>query len=377
MATKQLRTKTEIEDFVRGATYFGCGGGGSYESGVQILSKLMDAGKEIGWVDASEIDDDVMTACAFGMGSIAPKGEEAVRERESFGCVVEKYPRGDNLVKALEVLEGQIGKKVGVLVPSETGGGNSSVCIATGILTGRKTVDGDYTGRAVPAIQQTTPYIYKKPLLPLISVDAWGNICTLHEATNWCMAERVGKMLSVAGFTGCGMAGFAVSAKDMKESVVRETLSQSLEVGKCIRQARETGRDPVPAAAELLEGWVLCRGVVSKKEWWDKDGYYWGWHTFTGKGNHVDTELRIFFQNENHLCYKNGETFVTSPDMLIVVNDKTGEPITNTLVDEGMEVAVVGVKAREAFRTPRGLDVLGPQNFGETSPYVPIEKRME
>ncbi len=191
------------------------------------------------------------------------------------------------------------------------------------------------------------------------------------------MAERVGKMLSVAGFTGCAMAGFALSAGDMKEALVHGTLTQCLEVGKCIREAREQGADPVTAAAEMLGGWVLCRGVVSKKEWWDKDGYFWGWHTFTGKENYAGTELRIFFQNENHLCYKNDEVFVTSPDMLIVVNDKTGEPITNTWIAEGMEVAVVGVKARDVFRTPRGLEALGPQNFGENSPYIPIEEKVK
>lgn len=377
MATRQLRSIVEIEDFARGATYFGTGGGGSYESGVKVLSKLFHAGYEIGWVDAAEIPKGVMSASPFGMGSIAPKGEELVRQRESFGCVVEKYPRGVNFVKALEVLEGEIGKKVDILVPIELGGGNSSSCIAAAVLSGRKTVDGDYTGRAIPAIYQTTPYIYEKQLLPLTSCDAWGNICTVQEAVNWRMAERVGKMLSVAGFTGCAMAGFALPAGDMKEALVHGTLTQCLEVGKCIREAREQGADPVTAAAEMLGGWVLCRGVVSKKEWWDKDGYFWGWHTFTGKGNYAGTELRIFFQNENHLCYKNDEVFVTSPDMLIVVNDKTGEPITNTWIAEGMEVAVVGVKARDVFRTPRGLEALGPQNFGENSPYIPIEEKVK
>lgn len=73
MATRQLRSIVEIEDFARGATYFGTGGGGSYESGVKVLSKLFHAGYEIGWVDAAEIPKGVMSASPFGMGSIVSK----------------------------------------------------------------------------------------------------------------------------------------------------------------------------------------------------------------------------------------------------------------------------------------------------------------
>ena len=376
MPTKQLNSLTEIQDFVRGATFFGTGGGGAYESGLELLSKLFNAGHKISWVDATEIDDTAMTACPFGMGSIAPKGPEVAKQRESFGCTVEKYPRGVTMVKALEVLEGLIGKKIDVLVPIELGGGNSSSCIAAAVLSGRRTVDGDYTGRAIPEIHQTTPYIFEKQLMPLSSCDAWGNICTVQEAVNWRMAERIGKLLSVAAFTGCSMAGFAFPAVDMKQAVIRGTLTQCYELGKCIREAREKGIDPVKASADKLGGWVLCRGIVSKKEWWDKDGYYWGWHTFSGQGDYAGTELKIFFKNENHLCYKNGSILATSPDMLMVVDDKTGEPITNTFIAEGMNVAVVSVKAREVFRSPRGLEALGPQNFGEPSPYVPVEDRV-
>lgn len=377
MATRQLKNKVEVEDFVRGATYFGTGGGGSYESGVEMLQELLDAGKEIKWVDVSEIDDGEMTACPFGMGSIAPKSEEDLKKQEAFGCVEEKYPGNLGFVKTLEVLETEINKKIDVLVPIELGGGNTSWCLSAAVLSGRRVVDGDYTGRAIPEIYQTTPYIYEKQLLPLSSCDAWGNICIVKEAINWRMAERIGKLLSVAGFTGCSMAGFAYSAKDMKEALVPGTLTECLEVGKCIREARERGVDPVTAPVEMLGGWVLCRGVVSKREWWDEEGYLWGWHTITGEGEYAGTNIRIFFKNENHLCYKNDEVLATSPDMIIVVDNKTGEPLTNTLIVEGMEVAVIGLKAREVFRTPKGLEALGPQNFGEASPYVPIEDKVK
>ena len=46
------------------------------------------------------------------------------------------------------------------------------------------------------------------------------------------MAERIGKQLSIAGFLGCGLAGFLMPGADMKEAVFRNTMSESYEVGK-------------------------------------------------------------------------------------------------------------------------------------------------
>lgn len=371
----QLKSETDIEDFVRGATFFGTGGGGAYESGVEVLSKLLEEGREISWFSAEEIDDSLETACPFGMGSIAPKTEEEIKKRESLGATDVKYERGYNFKRALEELEKETGKRIDVLVPIELGGGNTSTCIAAAVLSGRMVVDGDYVGRAIPEIYQTTPHIYEKNYMPLTSVDQWGNIAVIREAINIKMAERIGKHISVAAFTGCAMAGFQMPAHEMKEILIHGTLTESYELGRAIRQARESGEDPVKAGSDFLKGWILVRGKVSLREWWDKDGYLWGWHTIIDDNS--KDKWKIFFQNENHLCYCNDDLIVSSPDMIVLVDGKTGEPLTNTNISEGMEVAVIGSVAREVFRSKRGLEVLGPDKFGENSPYIRIEDKMK
>ena len=59
----------------------------------------------------------------------------------------------------------------------------------------------------------------------------------------------------------------------------------------------------------------------------------------------MGVELKVFFKNENHVCWRNGEVLATSPDMIIAVSDETCEPMTNTAVQEGMKMAVIGLKA--------------------------------
>ncbi len=44
-------------------------------------------------------------------------------------------------------------------MPLELGGASTPGCIGAGLATAIPAVDGDYTGRAIPEIPQTTPYL--------------------------------------------------------------------------------------------------------------------------------------------------------------------------------------------------------------------------
>lgn len=87
-------------------------------------------------------------------------------------------------------------------------------------------VDGDYTGRVIPGIQQTTPYISGKALWPITSVDEWGNVVIIKDSVNCLMAERIGKLISVGAYGLVGGAGFMMSGKEIKEVLIPETLTE-------------------------------------------------------------------------------------------------------------------------------------------------------
>jgi len=63
--------------------------------------------------------------------------------------------------------------------------------------------------------------------------------------------------------------------------------------------------------------------------------------------------------------------------LVVIVDRKSGEGIRNTLLDAGQEVAVIGIKGLEAFRSEKGLGGAGHRYFGFDIDYVPIEERME
>ena len=133
-----------------------------------------------------------------------------------------------------------------------------------------------------------------------------------------------------------------MTAKGMKELIVARTLIKHLDIGKRIRLPREAGDDPLIAVADLLGGWILFKGRIEKKEWEDRDGYMYGDYLISGRNT-----FRIWFKNENHITWLDDKPYVTSPDIIEIVEMYTAEPITNTDPKEGQLVAVISAKKRE------------------------------
>jgi hypothetical protein len=221
---------------------------------------------------------------------------------------------------------------------------------------------------------QGTPYLYGKTSHPLASVDHWGDVVILKEATNPFMLERIGKLLSVAAYGSTYQAATLLPATEMKEIVVPGTLTRSLELGRAMRRAREAGADPIAAAAEKTGGYLLFEGRVTGKDWEDRDGYMFGTTSVEGSGRFAGHTLQVWFKNENHVSWLDGTPWVCSPDLVVIADRKTGEGFTNTLIDAGDEVAVVGVRGLEGFRSERGLGCAGPRYFGFDIDYRPIEE---
>jgi DUF917 family protein len=148
-------------------------------------------------------------------------------------------------------------------------------------------------------------------------------------------------------------------------------------VGRAIREALQRQADPVAAAAHALAGWVLFRGRVVKKDWESRDGYMFGTTTVEGEGEDRGHTLEIWFKNENHVTWRDGNDWVLSPDLIMVMDADSGAPYTNTLLPEGARVGVVGARADARLRTGEALALLGPRHYGYDLEYTPIEELLD
>jgi len=369
-----IRTADDIRNFVRGCAIMGTGGGGATEEAIRWLEGAIADGHTLQWVSAEDVEDQSWTACPFLMGSIAPLTDAAKRKMEELGLSPADYKSIQ--ARSIQLLEEYMDVKISAVVAGETGAGSCAGTVAAAARLGVAAVDGDYCGRAVPESIQTTPYLSDLPLWPLACADRYGNLSVIKDCTSYAMAERLGKFIASASFGLAGEAGFVFRGCDMKRVVVRGTLSRALEVGRTVQSAQVHDQDAVRALLKETGGWLLLEGVVTGKETEDRDGYYWGTHTIEGSESSKGKTLKIWFQNENHMSWLNGETYITSPDVITVLERETGEPVLNPDLQIGAQVAVVGLRAPQPFRSARGLSILGPSHFGFAADYVPIEERL-
>ncbi len=373
----ELRTRADLDDLIRGLTLLGTGGGGRPEQGLEALLPHVEAGRPVAWSPVDAIPDDAWVCSVFGMGSIAPTEPLSAEQRRALG-----YPPGPAvarpMVRAVEELQAWTGRRIAAIVPFELGAGNTPSPMDAAVRLGAAIVDGDCAGRAIPELCQTTAAIAGIPFAPGAVADAWGNVLLVKETASDLLAERLGKLISVATklpdmTAQCAHAGFLMTGRQLRTVAVPGGISRALAVGRAIREAR--GGDPAAAAARALGGWVLFRGRVVKKEWASREGYMFGTTTVEGEGPDAGHTLRVWFKNENHVTWRDGRPWVLSPDLIMIL-DADGTPYTNTLLPEGARVGVIGAAADARLRTTAALDRLGPRHYGYDLDYAPIEALM-
>ena len=202
----RIVNEQDARDFVRGCTFMGTGGGGDPEDGFKWLRSALDEDLVLTFTPHEKIDDEAWTVCPFLMGSIAPHTPETKQKMKELGLA---EPTVQSVqAEAVRLLEEHARVEIKAIVPIELGGSNTPGALVAGAKLGITVVDGDYTGRAIPEIPQTTPYLNGLTLWPIASVDRYGNKALILESTGYAMAERIGKFIAAASFGLAGQAGF-------------------------------------------------------------------------------------------------------------------------------------------------------------------------
>jgi DUF917 family protein len=379
MGSTVLRTRQECEDLVRGLCFRATGGGGSPTRGLDLLQGQLNIGREIQWVDLDSLPNQAWTVTVAGMGGRAREGGSE-EELAALGCVEEKYDGLGLAVAAVRALEESEGARVEAIVPGETGGSAVPAAICAALELGVPVADADYAGgRAIPEVPQALPELAGIPVCPMSFVTRWGDVVILKDTVSTAMADRIGRMITLASYGGIGFSWYLLQANQAKGVAAGDTLSKALNLGTVIREAREKGADPVIEATKEVDGWLLFEGEITATEVADEQAYAFGLgtHRLKGLGGHEGHTFSIWYKNEYHVSWMDDKPFVTSPDSMIIVDFETGEPAISYDFSLGDHVAVIGRRTHKAHRTKKGIEALGPRHFGFDIDYVPIEDRVK
>lgn len=354
-------TVEALDDIARGAAVLGTGGGGDPYIGKLMAQHSLRQRGNVSLLDPMDLaDDDIVVPTAM-MG--APT------------VMVEKIPRGEEIVTAFKALQTYLGKPVRATMSCEAGGLNSTTPFTVAAELGIPLVDGDMMGRAFPELQMCTPTLYGVTATPMAIADEKGNSAVINTVSNlW--TETLARTLTVDMGCSAMIAIYPMTGKQVKKTCILNTITLLERIGRTIREARARHDDPVAAVRDAMNGHLIWRGKVGEVERRTAAGFARGEAAIAGVDQFDGRELRIAFQNEFLLARAGDDVLATTPDLITILDDETGEPITTEGLRYGFRVSVLAMPCDPRWRTPEGLNVVGPAYFGYDIPYVPIEDRV-
>lgn len=349
-----------LEDIALGATVLGTGGGGDPTLGKLMAQQAVAKHGPVQLLPLDEVPDDGWIIPTAMMG--APT------------VLVEKIPSGTEVLDAYRMLEQRLQCRAVATVSAEAGGVNSMIPIVVAATLDVPLVDADGMGRAFPEIQMVTPTLHGVSATPMAIADEKGNQVLLETPDNF-WTERLARTTTIQmGCSAC-VALYAMQGATAKRALIPGTISLAREIGHRLLASRGEKRDPIDAIASLLHGRRLCEGKITDVRRRTERGFARGEVDIAGTGRDAGARGKLAFQNENLVFWHKGHPEVTVPDLITIVDEQTGLPITTEGLKYGLRVVVLGFPCHPQWRTPEGLKLVGPRYFGYDIEYAPLRSK--
>ncbi len=340
---------TDMADVALGGAVLGAGGGGDPYIGRLMAEQSMRRQGAVKLVSIDDVDDDDLLATACMMG--APT------------VMLEKLPEGTEVLRAFERLGQLLGKPVKGVLCVEAGGLNSTIPFQVAAETGLPLIDGDGMGRAFPELQMVTFTLHGVSATPMVLADDKGNSVVFDTISNhW--TERLARSCTVDMGGSALVAFYAMSGKTAKQALVRGTLLLAQRIGQAHRQAQKDKTDPREAIIQVTNGVRLFDARVADVERRTVGGFARGEARLIGQNDSRGDEYALSFQNEFLVLERNGETYLTTPDLITLLDQDTGQPVPAEQLRYGLRVTAIGIPSDPKWHTPGGLALVGPGYFG-------------
>jgi len=366
----------DVAPLLEGLAILGTGGGGSPSWGKAILDHDFAMGRTPVIISLEEIDDDSTVVSGGMMGSVK------ILETMGIEGVMEHWEQRFELLEVTRVMERILGKSIDHVVPFEVGGLNTPVILSLGARMGIPIIDGDALGRSAPETQMTSFIGHGISLTPMPLIDYEGNVVIVQEATEPAYADELGRWVVTKGGGMGANSHYPMSGRQAKESIVPNTISGALELGRAVLRARHNGHDPVASAIQALHGVLLFTGTVERLEEEEKMGFYYTLVDLQGTARDEGRIARLVIKNETMLLSIDDTVKAIFPDLVCMLEAGTGRGVMSVELMTGTSLALVGVRCherlREALDSEVGAIAFSPARYGRPElEYLPIETLVE
>jgi DUF917 family protein len=205
--------------------------------------------------------------------------------------------------------------------------------------------------------------------------DEKGNCVIFNTITNkW--TEELARAVTMSCGGSVSVCLYAMDGKTLKQYAVKNIITRSETLGRAIRALKNSADTSSEAAFfKATEGFRLFKGKITDVSRETRGAFNFGKVVLEGIGSDKGRAAFVEFQNENLIASVDGEIVCTVPDLICLVDTETFTPVTTDALKYGKRVFVIGLKCFEMWRTPKGLELVGPRYFGCDTEYIPVEMR--
>jgi len=363
----RILSKEDLLNFIQGAGLLGTGGGGLISAGEQIIENIISQNKKVCLINYQEISEK-----AIGISTAILGGGISKKDIDK----IEMVPKTPLSLKAAKSLQNYLEKKIEFVFAIEIGPQNSVEAIQLAAFLDVPLLDGDFVGRAIPEMQQTTLSLNNIPLTPFSIATFKGDSIIVANSKNDKRNEEISRNIAnISGGLIC-IAGLSLPGKVAKKIMIPDTISKCIEIGKIINNK---SKNLFSEILDITNGIIAFKGIVTDIIAKNVNSFFVGEIMLKGIDEFSGNNYKVWYKNEYLISWKNDKVDITCPDLICLANSKTGvgkisygQGFRNEIVI-GEELTILAIPSPDVWLTEKGLDVLSPKHFEFNIEYKPLK----
>lgn len=335
----------EMDGLAIGAAILGSGGGGSPSYNMLMAKYCCSTLQPVQLVELHELsEEDLVVPIGFmGAPMVAMEKIASGREFKALHLQIEKY----------------MGRKPTVLMPAEIGGANAFTPIIAGAILGLPVLNADSIGRAFPELQMSVFTLHGIPPAPAFLADALGNSLIIN-APDAHMLERLARQAAIGMGSRAAAALYLMNGLEAQRAAIPQSLTKAIYLGNVVKKAREEQSNPTQAVIEAAKGAIIASGTIQDIDYKIELGFLHGKCYLENDRGEIYT---ILYKNEFLEVRNHEHTLGCTPDILMLLEQETGTPVTSSDIAYGQRVDLILLPSPDIWKTPEGLKLVGPEYF--------------
>lgn len=232
-------------------------------------------------------------------------------------------------------------------IPGEIGAEGMAFFAAA--VTGLPVVDSDLVGgRAAPEMQMDVFSVFGKSIVPLVGNSNMGQHIVLDGNYTASEVEDLIRFFFADRANMGVVMGYPITAGNYLTIGAKGTISRAMKIGQALAMPAVS----IDALLSILgKGTILAKEELKKVNLRNVGGFLQGDLDFK--------TVRVMVKNENVACIRGNKYIARVPDLIMLIDTGTFEPLHNAGIRKsiGHNVIVMSCKAEEYWYTRRGLSL--------------------